>query len=392
MGDSLSAEDRACIIDCGSYTIKYGLNDKLFPSHEHLSVIHNDKRVAIQSKIINWEHIEKLYQYVLHNELLIDPKYLNILISQNTDFMNAKNYICKHLNIMFESLNVRGFNCIDNDILNLYSKGLINGVSFSSGYEITSIKSIHEGQIISNSIQRINFGGKDITFYLKQLLNDKYPHRRIDIDTVQDIKEKLSYIPLNYELECKESDNSIYKLPDGRNIRISQELFKCTEIMFVQQKIQKLVHGAIVNTACSTDNNSKHPTVIMLSGGNTLIDGFKERLHFELKSKTCKNIEIYSEKTRKYNTWIGGSIISSLSSFKTEWITKSEYEEYGKSIINRKCVNTIYGINHSDIAPIQFDVSCSVDSWSNECLNLSDVNNSNNDIQYLQNIKEKTDS
>jgi hypothetical protein len=40
---------------------------------------------------------------------------------------------------------------------------------------------------------------------------------------------------------------------------------------------------------------------------------------------------------RKYSTWIGGSILGSLSTFQQSWISKEEYDESGPSIVNRKC-------------------------------------------------------
>ena len=35
--------------------------------------------------------------------------------------------------------------------------------------------------------------------------------------------------------------------------------------------------------------------------------------------------------------WIGGSILSSLSTFQQMWISKNEYDEAGPSIVHRKC-------------------------------------------------------
>ena len=39
----------------------------------------------------------------------------------------------------------------------------------------------------------------------------------------------------------------------------------------------------------------------------------------------------------KYAVWQGGAVVSNLSSFKDNWITKEEYEEYGALIVRRKC-------------------------------------------------------
>ena len=36
-------------------------------------------------------------------------------------------------------------------------------------------------------------------------------------------------------------------------------------------------------------------------------------------------------------SWIGGSILTSLSNFENLWVTKNDYKEIGASIVHRKC-------------------------------------------------------
>lgn len=40
---------------------------------------------------------------------------------------------------------------------------------------------------------------------------------------------------------------------------------------------------------------------------------------------------------RRYSTWVGGSILSSLSSFQAAWCSREEYEEHGPAVVQRKC-------------------------------------------------------
>jgi len=49
-----------------------------------------------------------------------------------------------------------------------------------------------------------------------------------------------------------------------------------------------------------------------------------------------KEVKVIDSPDRKLSAWIGGSAISSISSFKSQWITKAEYEDSGASIIRRK--------------------------------------------------------
>lgn len=57
---------------------------------------------------------------------------------------------------------------------------------------------------------------------------------------------------------------------------------------------------------------------IVLSGGTTLCKGFGERMLHDIKraAHSDMKIKIYAPPERKYSTWIGGSILASLSTFR----------------------------------------------------------------------------
>jgi centractin len=57
---------------------------------------------------------------------------------------------------------------------------------------------------------------------------------------------------------------------------------------------------------------------IVLSGGSTLTKGFGDRLLSELQRLAVKDmrIKIFAPPERKYVTWIGGSILAGLSTFR----------------------------------------------------------------------------
>jgi centractin len=56
----------------------------------------------------------------------------------------------------------------------------------------------------------------------------------------------------------------------------------------------------------------------VLSGGSTLTKGFGDRLLTELQRLAVKDmrIKIFAPPERKYSTWIGGSILAGLSTFR----------------------------------------------------------------------------
>lgn len=57
---------------------------------------------------------------------------------------------------------------------------------------------------------------------------------------------------------------------------------------------------------------------IVLSGGSTLTKGFGDRLLTEVQKLAVKDmrIKIFAPPERKYSTWIGGSILAGLSTFR----------------------------------------------------------------------------
>ena len=48
-----------------------------------------------------------------------------------------------------------------------------------------------------------------------------------------------------------------------------------------------------------------------------------------------ENVKVIARYDRKYSAWRGGQILSTISTFKDMWVTKTEYEDYGVSIIRR---------------------------------------------------------
>lgn len=80
---------------------------------------------------------------------------------------------------------------------------------------------------------------------------------------------------------------------------------------------------------------------IVLTGSSSLIPRLNERINNELMNlNPSLKIRVHSAGNtieRKYSTWIGGSILSSLGTFHQMWVSKAEYEEVGPDqlIINR---------------------------------------------------------
>lgn len=69
-----------------------------------------------------------------------------------------------------------------------------------------------------------------------------------------------------------------------------------------------------------------------------LLKGFGDRLVNEMRKITPKElkIRISAPQERLYSTWIGGSILASLDTFKRMWVSRREYDHEGHRVIHRK--------------------------------------------------------
>jgi actin len=72
-------------------------------------------------------------------------------------------------------------------------------------------------------------------------------------------------------------------------------------------------------------------------GGNTMFEGLDARLQRELSAMAASRVKIIMTPERKYSSWIGGSILASLSTFSQWWLLKADYDELGPMSVHRFC-------------------------------------------------------
>lgn len=122
--------------------------------------------------------------------------------------------------------------------------------------------------------------------------------------------------------------SSTLGITDNR-VQIGAERFRAPEILFDPEIIgleYPGVHQIVVDAINRTDLDLRKALYsnIVLSGGSTLTKGFGDRLLTEVQRLAVKDmrIKIFAPPERKYSTWIGGSILAGLSTFrKVSWPT-----------------------------------------------------------------------
>ena len=108
-----------------------------------------------------------------------------------------------------------------------------------------------------------------------------------------------------------------------------------------------LIANAISGSELNVDVKKELYGTVIVTGGNTLLPGFVERLSSDtvnlLHSQhpgLGNKLGFLAPRTsaeRLFSSWIGGSIVATLGTFSSYWVTKAEFDEFGASVVNRKC-------------------------------------------------------
>lgn len=374
-------EIAAVVIDNGSGYIKAGLAGEDAPKTNFPSIVGKSKVLGISvamdqrdtfvgeeayekrgtlnisnpiqnGLIVDWEGAEKIWRHCYYNELKVPPEEHPCLLTE-TPLNTAKNRESM-TELVFEVFTVPSFFIASQAVLALYSSGRTTGIMLDSGHSVTHTVPIYEGYSLPHAIMKIDIGGKDLTEYLMKLLKESGISfsAMAEMDLVRDIKEKTCYVANNYNDELKffqenSSKDVNYYLPDGSVVTLNEQQFKCPEALFQPSLLDKDlpgVHEMLYQSIMKCDPEIRKDIIdnVVLAGGSTLFPKMKERVVKEIGElgsslKSKNEWDALAPAEREFSVWIGGSILSSLSTFQAMWITEKEYSEIGPSVVHRKC-------------------------------------------------------
>ncbi|KAI1722733.1 actin domain-containing protein [Ditylenchus destructor] len=339
--------------------------------------------------IEDWDAFEKVLDYLYKDCLLADSQHHSVLFTEAP--WNTKDRREKLTELLFEKYNVPAFYLVKNAVLAAFANGRVAGLILDSGATHTSAIPVYDGYCLTHAVVRSPIGGDFIVDQCKKVLDkqniDIVPYYQVgskkevkdgepsvwkertglppvtrsyaDFMKKQVIEDfahstlQLCDTPIDVEFIDKLPASS-YGFPCGFRKDFLSERARIPEALFDLKHIEDDTNNlkdtlinvsTIAATSCGMCDVDLRPTFysnLMITGGNSLIMGFTERLNHDLAHKcpATMKLRVSAAPTpveRRYGAWIGGSIVSSLGTFQQLWISKGEFDESGKAIVERKC-------------------------------------------------------
>uniref|UniRef100_H2ZH18 Actin-like protein 6B n=1 Tax=Ciona savignyi TaxID=51511 RepID=H2ZH18_CIOSA len=361
--------------------LSIGTNQLLFPKKNT-----NISSAMLDGMINDWDLFEEVLNHTYKRYIRSDPELHPVLMSEPA--WNERSKREKSSEIMFEKYNVPAFFLCKSPVLSAFANGRSTGVVLDSGATHTSAVAVHDGYVLQQRIVKSPLGGDFVLMQCREMLQslniDVVPHYMVA--SKEEVKpeappkwEKKKNLPEvteswrkyminhtlydfvvnvlqvadseNFEQEHANMPKVPYCFPNGYNREFGVERMSVVENLFNPARIRGAAPNSMLGVPhvvsscinmCDVDIRPGLYSSVIVTGGNTLLQGFTERLSNELASKTPPSMKLKinactSSLERKFSPWIGGSILASLGTFQQMWISKLEYEEAGKSCVDRKC-------------------------------------------------------
>ncbi|XP_069333495.1 actin-like protein 8 [Eulemur rufifrons] len=294
-----------------------------------------------RGRVLNWEGVEHLWTFVMEKHRQ-ERQDCAVMITESP--LREPVDRQKTLEIMFELLEVPSILLADQLEMSLYASGLLTGVVLDSGYGLTRVQPFHLGRPLPGCGKTLEFAGQDLSAYLfKSLFKENCDrHNLFQLETVATTQMTKCYVPQNLgeALDFRQSlpsgsdASNTYLLPDGTPVelapleRLAPEVFFSPQVFDLQgPSIPQAVIASV--ESCEASLRPLLLSHLVACGGNTLYPGFTNRLYKELITDHFSSIKatLWAGSNRNFSVWLGASVLAHLSTYRSEWVTKEEYDE-----------------------------------------------------------------
>jgi len=326
----------------------------------------------------------------------VDPRECSLLVTEAP--LNLPNVSTTYDQMVFEEYEFSSYyRCTSASLIphgKLYGPKMPEAaVLVESGHSFTHVTPILRGAPVAAGIRRIDIGGHMMTNHLKMMLSFRQ-FEMMDLGwVVEDIKHRLCYVSQDFKRDIeaahttppKGPDGKIppnplersyvlpdmaterlgHSLPSGRSksptrpdhpaVRLNNERFSIPELLFRpsniglnQAGLAECVYHAV--NALPEEARALAWTNIGLIGGNTLFEGFAQRLENEVRPRAPAHVKVAIHQADDPITCTYTSAVPFAKSkaFQQVAVTKQQYEEIGSAGLRR----LLAGEKRTSITPV----------------------------------------
>ena len=300
-------------------------------------------RALEHGAVTSWRDLEVLWAALYDAaHLKVRAEAHPVLLAEAPLTSRAQRERCAQ--ILIEQLQVPALHACPSPPLSLYATGRTTGLVLDCGEGASHATPVYEGFALPHAVLRADLGGRDVTERLALLLRKQGTvlHTGAELETVAAAKEACCFVSaLPAQDEAAVADRRFaaqeFRLPDGQRLALGAERFRAPELLFRPalgglecRGVAELVAGAVLR--CDLDLRATLLQSIVLAGGSSTCRGFGARLLTEvrkLQPAPDVKLRVWAPSDRALLTWLGGSILASLSTFKSLWVTKDRFLEEG---------------------------------------------------------------
>ncbi|GJD04691.1 actin [Colletotrichum higginsianum] len=350
----------------------YNVGHAVNLDHPHGSLRGARHPIDAGGYVTNWEDVETVWKHIFselgasvplsHPILMTEPVHAPTsgylletipILTRNNNITSQR--LASHV---FESLSAPAYYTAVPALLATYAANLPTALVVDSGFAGTATVPVYEHTPIRERARRNDVGGQAIDDWLRLNLTTGDPGLELPSnsaweDVVRLFKFERCRVAQDFERELigwtrrrEAGDGEVWELPDGGKVKLDRPLGWLAGEVLLNPGILGLDTGGlqhdVLNVVRRCDGSLRDGLYgnILLAGGNSLFPGLGSRLRRcleEIEDKGTK-VNVVAPRNRAYSAWVGGSMLSELSAFRSMCISRAEYEEVGPGIVNRKCL------------------------------------------------------
>eukprot|EP01017_Pseudomicrothorax_dubius_P030902 TRINITY_DN388_c0_g6_i1.p1 TRINITY_DN388_c0_g6~~TRINITY_DN388_c0_g6_i1.p1 ORF type:complete len:406 (-),score=63.81 TRINITY_DN388_c0_g6_i1:36-1253(-) len=315
---------------------------------DHMDIVESIRGGAIVDKEAAFHLLQGIF--VDHLRLPSKPQYPLLMSEPGKHSQEHRQRLGE---LVFEQLEVPSFFTVKSPVLACFASGRSTALVLDSGATTTIAAPVHDGYVLQKSLNKHDIGGDTVIERLRAHVEKRlekpivppyevtvsvdsnmnrtyetvsYPHTHPRYATyarklvLKDMKETICKVAEN-PAEIPRDEKVEYVLPDGKTLPFDDSRYQVSECLFTSTMegpdpaAFKGIHHMVLDAINKADLDLRKELLssIVVTGGNTLLPGFIDRLQRKLCEIAPQNakVKIISYPTpieRKFATWIGGSI------------------------------------------------------------------------------------